>query len=138
MFSLALQSGVLMKSIPFLRLRSSIAGHRAHIHMHVPLLRVFFALVCIFVHNCTRVHARQRYVGHADAALHWRGNLLFHWAITIDDEIHKCDVSVRADYALKRGVPFPTPWHNAVRCGDLSSRAAEAGRALEAVEEASI
>ena len=80
------------------------------------------------------VSAHDRCVGHADAAFQLHGNLLFHWAITIDDEIYECDVSVRADHASERGVPFPTPWHNAARCGDLSSRAAEAGRALEAVE----
>ena len=83
------------------------------------------------------VRAYVRYVGAADAALRPRDDLLFRWAITIDGEIHEFDVSVRVDTASERGVPFPTPWRNAVRCGDLNSRAAEAGRALEAVEDVS-
>ena len=83
--------------------------------------------------TCSVVHAHDRYVG-AGAALHWHDNLAFHWEITIGDDSHQCDVSVRADNASERGVPLPAAWQNAMRCGDLSSRAEEAGRALEAVD----
>ena len=104
-------------------------------HSHARSAPSFMFSLCISV--CLFVRAYVRYAGDADAALRPRDDLLFHWAITIDGEIHEFDVSVRADNASERGVPFPTHWHNAVRCGDLNSRAAEAGRALEAVEDVS-
>ena len=84
--------------------------------------------------TCSVVHAHDRYVGAAGVASHWHANLAFRWEITIDDESHQCDVTVRADHASERGVPIPAAWQNAMRCRDLSSRAEEAGRALKAVD----
>ena len=52
----------------------------------------------------------------------------------MEDEIHESDVLVRSDNASERGVPLAAAWQNAMRYGDLSSRAEEAGRALEAVD----
>ena len=80
------------------------------------------------------VHIHDRYHGPPGAAMRWSDNLAFRWEITICDESHECDVSVRADHASERGVPLPAAWQNAMRCRDLSSRAEEAGRALEAVD----
>ena len=80
------------------------------------------------------LHAHGRYVGARDVALTSRPDLIFCWAIAIEGKIRESEVCARADNASERGVPFPAPWHNAVRCGDLSSRAAGAGRALEIVE----
>ena len=77
---------------------------------------------------------RGRYVAARGAALTSRPDLIFRWVIAMEDDIHECEVSVRADNASERGVPFPDVWRNAMRCTDLGSRAAEAGRALEAVE----
>lgn len=80
------------------------------------------------------IHARDRYVGSAGAALHWQSSLAFRWEITIDDESHEREVSVRADNASERGVPLPAAWQNAMRCSDLSSRAEAACLALESVD----
>ena len=63
-----------------------------------------------------------------------RPDLIFRWAIKIADEIHEAEVFVRADHASERGVPSPGAWHHAMRCGDLASRAEEAGHSLEAVD----
>ena len=84
--------------------------------------------------SCIVIHARDRYVGTAGAALHWQSSLAFRWEIAIDDESHEREVSVRADHASERGVRLPAAWQNAMRCRDLSSRAEAAPRALEAVD----
>ena len=44
-----------------------------------------------------------------------KAKLAFRWEITIDDESHQCDVSVRADHAAERGVPFPAAWRTELK-----------------------
>ena len=66
--------------------------------------------------TCNVVHVHDRYVG-AGAASHWRDNLTFRWEIEIDDESHECEVSVRADNASERGVPFPAAWRSELNIG---------------------
>ena len=93
--------------------------------------------VCAYVGTCVCVHmglhARDRHLG-PPGVLTRTSILTFRWAIAMEDKIHESEVSVRADNASERGVPIPAAWQNAMRCRDLSSRAEEAGRALEAVD----
>ena len=78
--------------------------------------------------------AHGKYVGARGDALISRPDLIFRWAIKIADEIHEAEVCVRADNASERCVPSPGAWHHAMRCGDLASRAEEAGHSLEAMD----
>ena len=56
-------------------------------------------------------YARYSVPGNTDSrVMRTRPKLAFRWKITIDDESHQCDVSVRADHASERGVPFPVVW----------------------------
>ena len=92
--------------------------------------------------SCIVIHAPDRYVGTAGAALHWQSSLAFRWEITIDDESHEREVSVRADNASERGVPFPAAWRSELNIGaaqpvvnvDALARAA----CLRACEELSL
>lgn len=91
------------------------------------------AWLCRYVHvHVFRAHGR--YIGVGGSSSISRPNLICRWAIALEDEIHESEVCVRADNASERGVPLPAAWQNALRCWDLSSRAEEAGRALEAVD----
>ena len=48
-----------------------------------------------------------RFSGSRGAALTWLSNLTFEWALGSGDSIHKVEVSVKANNASERGVPFP-------------------------------
>ena len=76
------------------------------------------------------VHSHNRYVGAPGVASHMKAELAFRWEITIDDESHQRDVSVRADNASERGVSFPAEWINAMCCRDLSSHRTESYSAI--------
>ena len=67
-------------------------------HAHRATLRV-----CMFC-------AHGRYVGVRGDSSISRPELVFGWTIAIEDKIHESEVSVRADHASERGVPFPTAW----------------------------
>ena len=78
-----------------------------------------------------------RYIGDHGGVLVWRSSLAFHWAVAIGGAVLEADVQVRADNASERGVPLPEGWHVPLSATDLGSRAAEAGRILEAGESVS-
>ena len=63
------------------------------------------------------LHAHGRHVGSPGAVLTWTSILTFHWAIALEDKIHECEVSVRADNASERGVPFPSAWKSELNIG---------------------
>ena len=89
---------------------------------------------CVDMCMCVCLRAHGRYIGVSGSASISRPDLIFRWAIALEDEIHESEVSMRADHASERGVPLPPDWQNAMRCRDLSSRAEAAPRALEAVD----
>ena len=85
-------------------------------------------------HTCTHlfyVH-HHRYAGDPGFVPTQRSNLAYRWAIAVGGAIHEADVHVRADHAAERGIPLPEGWRVTLSASDLGSRAAEAGRALEA------
>ena len=65
------------------------------------------------------VHMHDRYHGPPGAARRWSDNLAFRWEITIDDVSHESAVSVRADNASERGVPFPAAWRVELNIGAM-------------------
>ena len=79
------------------------------------------------------LHVHDRHVGPAGVSTR-TSILTFRWALALEDEIHESEVSVRADHASERGVPFPAAWYNALQCRDLSARAEEASGTIEAVD----
>ena len=62
-----------------------------------------------------RVHGR--YVRIRGSASISRPDLIFRWAIALADKIHESEVSVRADNAAERGVPFPAAWRTELNLG---------------------
>ena len=75
---------------------------------------------------------KSRYAGDRGLTLTQHSSPAFHWAIAVGGSIHEADVHVRADNAAERGTPLPEGWRVAMSASDLGSRAAEAGRTLEA------
>ena len=67
---------------------------------------------------CWLLFLRARYTGARGAALTWRSELTFNWAIAVDGVIHESEVCVRADHASERGVPFPKTWKSDLGLGD--------------------
>ena len=83
------------------------------------------------------MHAHDRYVGAAAAAAsHWYGKLTFRWEIAIDDESHESEVSVRADNAAERGVPFPATWTTELNLGAVQPVVSVDALARSAVQRA--
>ena len=60
---------------------------------------------------------RGRYVGTRGSASISRPDLIFRWAIALADKIHESEVSLRADNAAERGVPFPAAWRTELNLG---------------------
>ncbi len=83
------------------------------------------------------MHAHDRYVWPAAAAAsHWYDKLTFRWEITIDDESHESEVSVRADNAAERGVPFPATWTTELNLGAVQPVVSVDALARSAVQRA--
>jgi len=55
--------------------------------------------------------------------------LVYEWHIECAGLSESCVVSVACDNADREGVPFPKPWHTALRCSNLQTTADEAAKA---------
>ena len=60
-------------------------------------------------------------MGDRSAALTLRSSLTFRWAIVMDEKVRESKVSVRADHASERGVPFPAAWRKELNIGAARS-----------------
>ena len=82
------------------------------------------------------LRVRGRYVGTRGSASISRPDLIFRWAIALVDKIHESEVSVRADHAAERGVPFPATWRTELNLGAVQPVVSVDALARSAVERA--
>ena len=80
-------------------------------------------------------HVYDRHIGSRDV-LTRTSILTFRWAIAMEDKIHESEVSVRADNAAERGVPFPAAWRTELNLGAVQPVVSVDSLARSAVQRA--
>ena len=88
-----------------MHLRASVVGVN---------LRVCSVGMCACAQAGLRAHAR--HVG-PDGVSTRTSILTFRWALAMEGKVHESEVSVRADHASERGVPFPAAWRSELNIG---------------------
>ena len=81
------------------------------------------------------LHARDRHLG-PPGVLTRTSILTFRWAVAMEDTIHESEVSVRADNAAERGVPFPATWRTELNLGAVQPVVSVDALARSAVQRA--